>query len=150
MELNNPQSIEQCKEYIDKEYHERFDELVKELKVKISRPTLTEKWNGIRNKYTVTLTRNGQRASFAFYDSIWNTESDETPTLYDILTILNREYMDGEQNAESRDLAGFIDDFGYTDIEDYPEAKAAYYEQIRHYKAFRKVLNSKEVEVLPN
>ena len=108
MELRNPQSIEKCKEYIDTEYHERFDELMKELNVKISKPTLTDKWNEIRNKYIVTLTRNGQRASFAFFDSINNTENDEKPTLYDILTILNHEYMEGEQNAEYRNLKGFI------------------------------------------
>ena len=152
MELNNPQSIKKCKEYIDEEYHERFDELMKELSVKISRPTLTEKWNEVRNRYLVTLSRNRQTARMYFYDSIYSTERDERPTLYDILTIVASEYQDGEQNAEFRNFNGFIQDFGYemNSVEKYQEAKKAYDGLIRHYKAFSKMINMKEAEVLPS
>ena len=61
----------------------------------------------MRNIYTVTIKRNGQKYSFKFGDSINNTDKGIKPTIYDVLACLTKQ--------DFADFNDFCESFGYSE-----------------------------------
>lgn len=69
-----------------------------------------------RNRYRVTVTRNGKRWSYMFGDSILNTIKGIRPTAYDVLACVEK-YDVGT-------FHDFCNEFGYDEYDDYDRENA--------------------------
>ena len=89
------------------------------------------------NAYRVTLTRNGVKVGFIFNDNIYN-ESDKNDFIYSLLS-------DSQAYESTRDLADFMNEFGYTDD---TQAKKIYDACKKQSERLHKLFTNKEIETL--
>ena len=91
-----------------------------------------------RNIYRLTLSRQGKRFSVKFGQSIYRTQSGETPTAYDLLTCLTK--------YDPYSFENFCSDFGY-DL-DSRKAEKTYKAVCKEWEKVSNFFTSEELEEL--
>lgn len=152
----NKEGIDLCVENLDYDTPEQtkvnagvkrtFLDMINDLEVKISEPRYSLYFTHdkeARNVYRVYMKRKstGQKISFTFGQSIYNTQREVDPTLYDILTGIDINYF-----AED-DFREFCSEFGYDECD--REDQKLHRKVLEEKAKLRKIFRDYEVEIMP-
>ena len=139
------EEINKCLEYVEDK--DKFKEVIKDIKVFISKPQLKshfedDKEKGIyRNIYRVTIQRESNKISFMYGDSINNTEANKTPDLYSVLACVGSDYYCPD------DFEDFCGDYGYD--EDSRKAEKLHKRCLKQSDKLKEIFTEEEAQNLP-
>lgn len=136
------EEINKCLEYVEDK--EKFKTMSKEIKIFLSKPKLKKYFDEDkqeRNVYRVTITRNKDKTSFMYGDSINNTEEGKQPDIYTILCCCGSDYHT-EENFKD-----FCSEFGYN--EDSIKALKLHKKCLKQSEKIKKIFTEEEARNLP-
>lgn len=107
-------------------------------------PNGENKYKGFRQKYKITLYRNGLSYSFPFYGSIAAYQRGEDITVYDVLACCEK------YEPAAADVWDFADEFGYTisSQKEYNRVNRIYNSCVKQYNALLKLFGEENMERL--